>query len=175
MKLKSFILYIIVINLISHGCESNSNAKGGFAIHLGYGSVYGKFGIANEYQFVLKRKLRLTPSVSIGLLSYIKKINISYSIGCDIEIGNAQRFTIGTRFGTIYGEEIYSRDDMGYPIEIINVKPRHGPSLEIGYKGEAFFGLLWLVRMGYGLVIDGRNLNNIYPLPVFSTGLGWKF
>ncbi len=177
MKFNLFILFIITIYVISQGCERSTETRGGFALHFGMGTMFGEYGIAGEYQFVVKQKLRLTPSIGIGLLSAGWLYNIGYSIGCDIEIGKKHRLTIGPRFGTIHKYFVHNPNDTGSVDYWTSGKLKSdlGPSLEVGYKGETFFGLLWLVRTGIGFNVTTRKeyKNKIVITP--SLGLGWKF
>ncbi len=161
-----------MLYIIAYGSEQNVTTNGGFAVHLGYGSMYGEYGLGGEYQFVLKQKLRLTPSFGFGFHTIFGNWLFGYSIGCDIEIGNDHRLIIGPRFGTFSegSKAEYNSDSI-----VVNYNTAHGPSLEAGYKGEAFFGLLWFVRGGIRIMINSRIVPEFFTGPVFSTGLGWKF
>lgn len=175
MKFNLFIVFIILIYLISEGGEPKADTKGGLAIHIGYGSIYGRYGIGCEYQFVLKKRVRATPSICLGFFEDLRHWTLGYSIGGEIEFGYDHRAFIGARFGTINDEIRISYNDSTDELTVQYYNSALGPTIEAGYKGEVFFGLLWFVRAGAGVVINGRVHEKYYPVPVFSTGLGWKF
>lgn len=146
----------------------------GFALHAGFGSLYGGLGVSAEYQFRLLPLLVVTPFASFGAATPIEGGDFlyrpGYCLGGQVEFGRSHRVFIGPSFGTQYIQ--YDEDQ---PKVYTNLRTIVGPAIAGGYKGTARFGLMWQVYGGACLLINESEQWRNTAAPVFGLGLGYKF
>lgn len=153
----------------------------GIAAHIGIGSLYGGgAGASVEYQFLLRPNFRLTPFVSAGITfssgSDTPMYGFGYCFGLNTEFFESHRLLTGLSFGT--HEIDYETDSPGHENRLGTLI---GPSMYVGYKGTARFGLLWILYGGVsGMVDNASGYLSDFPSsstygPVFGFGLGYKF
>ena len=170
MKVHSLIgVFLLVLSAAMAADKSD----GGFAIHAGYGTLYGGVGASLEYQIPVYKFIRLTPYVSAGLADPIYNgYNVrqfGYCTGLNIEFGRFHRLLVGLSFGSLYAD--FDADASGKPYNINTVV---GPGLAIGYKGTAKFGLLWQVYGGICHMMNDQHVDHNTFAPLFGVGLGYK-
>lgn len=165
----SCILFFIVAS-VSAGLDKSS---GGFAAHVGFGSLYGGGGVSIEYQELVGPLLRFSPFVSAGSTMSIYGDNIQrfgYCVGVNAELGRFHRLFIGPSFGSQYLD--YDKDSLN---NFSNVNTVVGPAMVLGYKGTARFGLMWLVYAGACYLLNDKHEQKPGFAPAFGMGLGYKF
>jgi hypothetical protein len=168
------LLLILLLTAVS-AAASADRSGGGFAVHLGMGSLYGAGdggGAAVEYQVLLRPGMRLSPFVAGGQVGSNQadapSHEFGYCIGVNAEYGKFQRIFAGPSFGTQFLE--WDHDTTS------NVQAVIGPSFVLGYKGTAHFGLLWQVYLGAAYIINYKySEHKDNPVPVFGLGIGYKF
>lgn len=163
----------IVLLLVVPSVEASENkSTGGFAAHVGMGSLYGgDGGAAVEYQVPLRPLLRLSPFVAVGTVGVndpeASSIDFGYCIGVNAEYGRFHRVFAGTSFGTQFIEQDSNNSK--------NVRTLIGPSFVAGYKGTARYGLLWQIYIGIAYIINYKYSEmKSNPVPAFGFGFGYK-
>jgi len=153
MRLIALFILFVIFASVNAGSDKN---RGGFAAHIGLGSLYGGGGASVEYQFPVSPLWRVTPFISAGSTMEIYSGNnihrVGYCAGVNAEFGRRHRLFIGPSFGSHYLD--YDRDSLG---NLSNVNTVVGPAVVLGYKGTARFGLLWLVYGGLCYLTNDRH------------------
>jgi hypothetical protein len=115
--------------------------------------------------------MRLTPFAALGVETAVdpsvKLRRLGYCFGINAEFGKFHRVFIGPNFLT-FGLQADSSNANHYRSII-------GPSLIVGYKGTARFGLLWQIAAGAGYSFNNQTTSSNFPAPVVGLGLGYKF
>jgi hypothetical protein len=156
--------------------QEDKTTKGGFAIQVGNGVLYGGLGGMVEYQFPFKDNIRVTPYLGSGFsvggtdTSCAEYIWHSYAIGVNLEMGRMHRFILGPQ---IVGSRNISNDPED---AVIYKKKLDGLSFIVGYKGTAQFGLMWQVMFGVAYLQDPFLQDDKYFFqPHIGLGMGYKF
>jgi hypothetical protein len=168
-------LSLILSLIFTSFAASADKSAGGFAAHVGMGSMYGAadgVGAAVEYQVPLRPKLRLSPFAAAGVVGVndveAPTKDFGYCIGFNAEYGRFHRVFAGPSFGTQFLE--WDSDTHK------NVQTLLGPSFVAGYKGTARFGLMWQIYIGIAYIINYKYTENkSNPVPAFGYGIGYKF
>jgi hypothetical protein len=179
---------IVVLSLLTFFSQAQKDTikrekttKGGFALQLGTGNLYGGIGLMAEYQHILTKTLRFTPFGSAGMeigRTDITGIWRGYCVGGNIEYGKAQRVFGGLSFGTHgVGYNIRTITTNGRPqTEVYNKHVLSGPSLNAGYKGISHIGLIWQTSIGLSYINYSNTKEADYSFaPSASLGVGYKF
>ena len=167
------ILSVILLFTVTSVSASSDKSIGGFAVHVGIGSLYGGGGASIEYQVLVSPLWRLSPFVSAGSTMSIYNDNIyrfGYCVGVNAEFGRSHRLFIGPSFGSQYLD--YDKDSSDH---FSNVNTVVGPAMVLGYKGTARFGLMWLIYGGMSYLINDKHEPKPGFAPVFGLGIGYKF
>ena len=103
------ILSLVLLLIVTSVASSADKSDGGFAAHLGMGSMYGgDGGAAVEYQVPLRPLLRLSPFAAIGTVGAndpeSPAMDFGYCIGVNAEYGRFHRVFAGPSFGTQFME-----------------------------------------------------------------------
>ena len=154
--------------------DSAAYLKGGWAIQLGAGYIYGgNIGITGENQILLKEKCRITPFVATGISEGgTDSTSSSYLwygavTGANMELGKKHRFIFGPQFvfEQIIGSSIEIKKEQLYTASFI-----------IGYKGTARFGLIWQIYIGDVYLQDPYSESKSFSHSSHvGLGLGYKF
>ncbi len=166
------ILSLALLLFISSVSAIADKSDGGFAAHIGMGSMYGgDGGGAVEYQVLLRPMLRLSPFVAAGTVGVndpeAPSKDFGYCIGVNAEYGRFHRMFIGSSFGTQFLEWDSNLPD--------KVNTLYGPSFVAGYKGTSRFGLLWQIYIGIAYIINYKySETQSNPVPAFGLGFGYK-
>ena len=153
------------------------SVKGGWAIHLGAGIMYGgNIGFLTEKQICLKEKLRVSPFMAVGVaeggtdsISQKKYYWSGYAAGANLEYGKKHRIILGPHFEGNYligNSDVAKKNFFG------------GFSFILGYKGTADFGLIWQIYIGdfYSPDDDPFSANKKYEhRSQVGIGIGFKF
>lgn len=172
MKYAILLIAVFTVASVSAGSDKST---GGFAAHLGFGSLYGGSGASVEYQVLLSQRWRLSPFIAAGLTAPIyggdRIYRFGYCVGVNAEYGRLHRFFFGPSFGSQYLD--YDKDSLD---NFSNVNTVVGPAMVAGYKGTARFGLMWLVFGGVCYILNDKHPeHNNGIAPAFGLGLGYKF
>jgi hypothetical protein len=167
---------MLVFNTPLCASINDKHAQGGLAVQAGYGILYGGMGGLIEYQFLLKDKVRITPLIGIGGSlggtdsTTDKYYFLNYTLGLNFEYGNKHRAVAGLQF--LGSHDIYNNPSNAK----IDKKDIVGPDVIIGYKGTAYFGLLWQVYFGCAYAQNPflRDISFFFE-PHFGFGIGYKF
>lgn len=154
----------------------SASKKDGWAVQLGAGFMYsGNIGILVERQFLLEKKLRVSPFISTGFSEggedpQLKKYYwYGNAAGVNVELGGKHRLVLGPHlvFQNLIGNSADAKKN-----HLTNY------SFILGYKGTAGFGLIWQVFIGDVFSQDGdpfsSNLTYSHRSQV-GLGLGYKF
>jgi hypothetical protein len=178
--IKKLILLVFLCNQVS-AQESGKSYNDGFAFQAGAGTYYGGFGLALEYQFLMKEKAWITPHAGIGL--EIGAVDISgvwtgYSFGVNLEYGTRHRFISGLSYGT-YGvgyDTYFPNPADSTNIEFPNRHVLIGPAFLAGYKGVSPSGIIWQAYIGGAYMKNPESdVKTNYFAPTFGVGAGYKF
>ncbi len=169
-----FLLIVIPYYLFAQQ-DSSKSTKGGWAIHLGAGFMYGgNIGCLAEHQIFLTEKLRISPFVSAGFAegetdsTTNKKYNwFGYAAGANLEYGKRHRVFFGPNF---VGQNL-----IGSSIEVKR-NFAAGGTVILGYKGTANFGLIWEIYVGAIWMQEPTyESRKYYSNSHMGIGLGYKF
>ncbi|HOT13570.1 MAG TPA: hypothetical protein PK252_02310 [Bacteroidales bacterium] len=169
------VILLFTFSLLS-AQQEDKTTKGGFAIQVGNGVLYGGMGGMIEYQLRFKDNVRITPYVGSGFSvgcsdsSSAEYVWYSYAIGVNLEMGRMHRFILGPQ---IVGARNISNDPEN---AVIYKKSLDGLSFIAGYKGTAHFGLMWQVVFGVACLQDPLLQDDKYFFqPHVGLGMGYKF
>lgn len=168
------IAFLLIVNI---GRGQDTLAKGikdGWAMHLGFGVMYGgNIGLLIERQFLLTDHLRISPFGSFGFAegetdSIGGNYNtLEYAIGANLEYGKKHRVILGPHF--------VGQNNIGNSVEL-KKKSQVSVSFIVGYKGTANFGLIWQVYIGDVYLQDPlSDSNKYYHSSHVGLGIGYKF
>jgi hypothetical protein len=148
----------------------------GLSVQLGTGIIYGGNGLMVDYQVPLSGLFRMSPFIGIGGTvggtdgSESKYYWLGYSAGLNLEIGKMHRILVSPHF---FGSHNVHRNPS---TAWINKKTIYGPSLMLGYKGTARFGLVWQIGVGAVYTPNPLSRSTAYSLnPHLDLGIGYKF
>ncbi len=167
------ILFLILFLFIPSISASADKSSGGFAAHVGMGSMYGgDGGAAVEYQVLLYPMIRLSPFVAAGTVGMNQtespSTDFGYCIGVNAEYGRFHRVFAGTSFGTQFIEWDSNNPDAFH-------QTLRGPSFVAGYKSTSHSGFLWQIYLGISYIINYKYTENkSNPVPAFGFGIGYK-
>jgi hypothetical protein len=170
MRLILSLILLLIVTTVAASADRNT---GGFAVHMGMGSLYGgDGGAAVEYEVVLRPLLRLSPFVAAGTVGMndpeAPSTDFGYCIGVNAEYGRFHRVFAGPSFGTQFLE--WNSDSPQ------KVQTLRGPSFVAGYRGTARFGLMWQMYLGMAYIINYKySETKSNPVPAFGFGIGYKF
>jgi hypothetical protein len=170
----AFYLLLCFPNLALAQEAPKKSEKGGWAIHMGAGFIYGgNIGLLGERQIHVKGKFRVSPFCAVGWaegetdsVSH-KNSWLGFSTGLTMEYGVKHRLIFGPLF--VYQQLL------GSSVEVKkNQLP--GASFILGYKGTANFGLIWQIYIGDIYTSDPNSNSKKYEHSShMGLGLGYKF
>ena len=170
MRLVCSAILILALATVAWGADKSG---GGFAASVGFGNPYGgEGGCEFEYQLLLAPPFRLTPFAAAGAVNglFEDSLALGYCGGVNFEYGRWNRAVATVCFGSLY------RDSDSLPVA--KTRTMIGPSVYLGYKGVARFGLLWQAWLGCTYIINPANNPNRQDSnfnQVMGLGLGYKF
>ena len=168
-----FVCSAILILGLAAVARGADKSDGGFAVAVGFGNPYGgEAGCAVEYQVLLASQFRLTPFAAAGAVNglFEDSLAIGYNAGVSFEYGRWNRAVASVCFGSLYQD----RDSLPKA----QTRTMIGPSLFLGSKGVARFGLLWQLWLGCTYIfnpINNPNRTDSDFNQVMGLGLGYKF
>ena len=172
---KIIFIFLFLPILLTAQEENNKSTKGGWAIHLGAGIMFGgNIGFLMEKQILLNEKLRISPFASLGIaeggtdsISNKKYYWFGYAAGANLEYGRKHRIIFGPHFigNNLIGNSIEVKKNFFAETSFI-----------IGYKGTAKFGLIWELYIGDVYLQDLYSESKKYfHSSHLGLGIGYKF
>ena len=156
----------------SYAQNIDKSSKGGFALQAGTG-ITG-LGVTAEYQFIVRKNIRMTPYGNIGISAggtdTTTVMWFSSVAGFNVEYGQKHRIILGPQCLICYNFYTKPSDALVYR------KSLAGPSFIIGYKGTAASGLIWQFSLGAVYLQNPLEADDKYVInPYIGAGLGYKF
>ena len=153
----------------------------GFAIMVGFGSLYGGgIGGLLEYQHLLKENRRISPFLSVDAVAGQIDIKGTWLGGCagvNFEFGKKLRWTIGINYGShgIGYDTHYLDVSDSSKVEFVNRHVLIGPALVLGYKYTSHTGFIWQLNAGIAYTNNPSGDDKKYFFgPTVGLGIGYK-